>query len=386
MAGLSAEPATSCGLYIHVPFCLRKCFYCDFYSIPYSPARAVRFLAALTQEISIRAQNPPFARRRFSSLYFGGGTPSLLTTKQLATMLSAVDSAFGFVPGAEISLEANPATLSLAQLRELRAAGISRLSLGVQSLQEAELHTLGRLHTGGQARQMFRAARKAGFDNLNIDLIYAVPGQTIASWEATLREVLVWRPEHISVYALTLEENTPMARAVANGTLTPKSPEMQSSMFLITHELLAAHGYEHYEISNYALPGRRCRHNELYWRRDPYLGLGPSAHSFHDKERWWNHANMDLYCEALSAGTLPVAQKETLSPEQEDLERVMLSLRTVEGLDFRACAPNLVRKRRERAALLADNCQQAILIVHKDRIHLTPHGFLVHEEVCRLLA
>ncbi len=386
MARSSAESAAPAGLYIHIPFCLRKCFYCDFYSIPYSPARVRRLLAALKQEIFLRAQNPPFAGRSFSTLYFGGGTPSLLTTKQLATLLSAVASAFGLVPGAEISLEANPATLSLAQLRELRAVGISRLSLGVQSLQDAELHTLGRLHTSRQASQMFQAARRAGFDNLGIDLIYAVPGQNTASWEATLQEVLARGPEHISVYALTLEGNTPMARAVADGALRPASPEVERSMYLIAHELLTAHGYEHYEISNYALPGRRCRHNELYWRRYPYLGFGPSAHSFCNRERWWNHASVELYCKALSAGNLPVAQEETLSSEQENLELIMLSLRTAEGIDLRTCPPHLASSLREKAALLANNGQQAIAIVDKDRIHLTPQGFLLHEEVCRLLA
>jgi len=344
------------------------------------------FLTALEQELYLRAQCPPFAGRAFSTLYFGGGTPSLLRPQWVGAIISKVGATFGLLPAAEVSLEANPATLSLAQLRDLRKAGITRLSVGVQSLQEKELRTLGRLHTARQAKDTFDAARKAGFDNVGIDLIFAIPGQTTATWKETLREILAWQPEHISVYALTLEDDTPMARAVASGSLSQVNPSVEASMFLLAHELLTAGGYEHYEISNYALPGRRCRHNELYWRRHPYLGFGPSAHSFSGRERWWNHPNLRTYCRALSQGILPVAGNETLSREQEDLERIMLGLRTAEGCDMRTCRRPLTSRFRERVGSLPCTGGQPIVIIEGDSIRLTPQGFLLHEEVCRLLA
>lgn len=374
------------GLYVHIPFCRRKCPYCDFYSVPFRAEEAEHFLAALQHEMRLWARGPLFAGNPFATLYFGGGTPSLLRPAQLSTLISTVDSLFGLHSGAEVTIEANPATLSASQLGELRAAGFNRLSLGVQSLRDDELRTLGRLHTAGEAVRTFRWARQAGFDNLSVDLIFGIPGQTTASWEATLRQVLTWAPEHISTYALTLEPSTPMAQAVTRGALRPVRAEEEKTMYLLAHDLLTANGYEHYEISNYAKRGYRCRHNMQYWQRHPYLGLGPAAHSFHGKERWWNVADVKAYCQALAQNSLPVQEKEVLSEEQERLETFMLALRTAEGLALGALPREWARMTTERAARLCLDGQYPLALVDAERIRLTHRGFLFHEEVCRLMA
>lgn len=374
------------GLYIHFPFCRRKCPYCDFYSVPFRTEEAEQFLAALQREMRLWAKEALFARSPLATLYFGGGTPSLLRPSQLSTLVSAVDSLFGLHSGAEVTLEANPATLSAGQLCELRAAGINRLSLGVQSLSEGELRTLGRLHTTADAERTFRQARRTGFDNLSVDLIFAIPGQTTARWEATLRQVLTWAPEHISTYALTLEPGTPMAQAVASGALRPVGADEEKTMYLLAHDLLTANGYEHYEISNYAKPGYRCRHNMQYWERHPYLGVGPAAHSFHGNERWWNVADVKAYCQTLAQNSLPVQEREVLSDEQQRLETIMLALRTAEGLELRALPQEWARKTIERGTRLCLDGQPPLALVEAERIRLTHRGFLFHEEVCRLMA
>ncbi|MDZ7293905.1 MAG: radical SAM family heme chaperone HemW [candidate division KSB1 bacterium] len=382
----SAEPALCAGLYVHVPFCVRKCPYCDFYSVPLDHELQGQYLQALEHEIALYAGDPQFGSLRFVSLYFGGGTPSLLQPAQVASVIGAVKSHFSLTPDAETSLEANPATLSGSDLVELRAAGVNRVSLGVQSLQSKELRTLGRIHSTKEAAESFCSAREAGFDNLGVDLIFGIPGQTPRTWERTLREVLRWRPEHVSTYALTIEPQTPLAREVARGAIAPVSAETERRMYLFAHELLTAHGYEHYEISNYALPGRRCRHNELYWKRHPYLGLGPSAHSFVGNRRWWNHKDLGVYCQALAQRTLPVAGSELLSPEQQHLETLMLSLRTAEGLDMRRLPADMRGSLARRVAQLRRTSEAPLLQDDGMHIRLTPHGFWLHEEVCRLLS
>ncbi|MCR4437749.1 MAG: radical SAM family heme chaperone HemW [bacterium] len=386
MAGSSAEPLPPAGLYVHVPFCRRKCPYCDFYSVPFRTEEAEHFLAALQREMRLWAKQGPLAGTPFTTLYIGGGTPSLLTPAQLSTIFSAVDSLFRLHSGAEVTLEANPATLSASQLCALRTVGVNRLSLGVQSLHEGELHTLGRLHTAAEAERTFRQAREAGFDNLSVDLIFGIPGQTTASWEATLRKVIDWSPEHLSTYALTLEPCTPMAQAVARGALRPVGTEEEKRMYLLAHDLLTANGYEHYEISNYAKPGSRCRHNMQYWQRHPYLGLGPSAHSFHGNQRWWNVADVSAYCQALAHDSLPVQEREVLTGEQGRLETIMLALRTAEGLELRSLPPESARRALEGAARLSPDGKHPLALLDAERIRLTHYGFLVHEEVCRLLA
>ncbi len=368
-----------------MPFCLRKCAYCDFYSVPYEDELVAHFLRALGREIALWARKTEFRACRFCSIYFGGGTPSLLSPSHLASLIGHVRSYFSLTDDVEISLEANPATVSPSALAALREAGVNRLSLGVQSLHDEELRTLGKPHSGQQAAATFFAARQAGFDNLSVDLIFGIPEQTLGTWQTTLEEVLTWRPEHVSTYALTIEEHTPLAMAVAKGVLNLPGVEEERRMYVLAHEVLTAHGYEHYEISNYALPGRRCRHNELYWQRLPYLGLGPSAHSFASARRWWNLRNLELYCRALDRNVLPEAQSELLSLEQQRLEKVMLALRTAAGLDIRELPGGEDERFAEGVAKLSTLPGPPLLVKQGQHIRLTPHGFWLHEEVCRLL-
>ncbi|MFB3817730.1 MAG: radical SAM family heme chaperone HemW, partial [Candidatus Methylomirabilales bacterium] len=244
-------------IYIHIPFCARKCLYCDFYSVE-APGKVEDFLGALDREVELARGGMPAGEAR--TIFLGGGTPSLLTPAQVEAILRRLRSAFAVTPDAEITLEANPGTLTRDSLAAYRAAGVNRLSLGVQSFHDPELQRLGRIHSADDARRAVRDARAAGFDNLSLDLIYAIPGQSPSRWEATLETAIRMAPEHVSAYALTIERHTPFGRMLRAGELRPTPSETEAAMFERGMEVLEAAGYEHYEVSNYARPGFRCRH------------------------------------------------------------------------------------------------------------------------------
>jgi oxygen-independent coproporphyrinogen-3 oxidase len=269
--------STSLALYVHIPFCQAKCPYCDFNSYAGLEAVMAPYVDALIAEIALWREATRDAR--VTTVFFGGGTPSFLPLGETERVFAALRRSFRLTPDAEITVEANPGSADSASLDGLRRLGFNRLSLGIQSLQNAELRLLGRVHSAAEAREACRAARRAGFENVNLDLIYGLPGQTLAAWQRTLAEAVALRPEHLSLYALTLEEGTPMAADVASGRLPAPDPDLAADMYLWAGETLAAAGYEHYEISNWARPGYRCRHNLVYWRNEPYLGLGAGAHS-----------------------------------------------------------------------------------------------------------
>lgn len=271
-------------IYIHIPFCIRKCLYCDFLSAPSTPDCIEQYVRALKAEIHFSAKlngltgamNPDDPEIQVDTVFLGGGTPSLLTPDQLERILTAARDSYRMQDGAEISMEVNPGTADLERLQAYRGAGINRLSIGVQSVDDAELALLGRIHRAGQAEKIFREARRAGFDNINIDLMSALPGQTADRWEQNLRTVCEWGPEHISAYSLIIEEGTPFAEM----DLPPlPSEEEDRLMYHRTQTVLAEYGYQRYEISNYARPGRACRHNCGYWTGHEYLGLGLGASS-----------------------------------------------------------------------------------------------------------
>jgi oxygen-independent coproporphyrinogen-3 oxidase len=311
------------------------------------------------------------------SLYLGGGTPSLLDEDRLSHLLETLRGEIKFTPEAEVTLEANPDDLTRARLSFYRGLGVNRLSLGVQSFEEAELRLLGRRHTVRQAREAAAMARDAGFADLGLDLMYALPGQTLASWERTLEAALACRPEHLSCYQLTLEPGTALGRKYVRAGKTLFDEEAEREFFLFTSKYLEGEGYRHYEISNFAREESRvCRHNLKYWRRQPYLGLGPGAHSFDGLRRWWNHRSLTRYCELLVAGSPPVAGSEVLTPEQVRLERLLLGFRMQDGVELESLAG---RPRWEEN--LANLASRGWLKVDGGRAVPTVQGFLLADRL-----
>jgi oxygen-independent coproporphyrinogen-3 oxidase len=271
---------TKLALYVHIPFCQAKCPYCDFNSFAGLEGLMAPYADALIAEMALWQE--PTRNASLTTVFFGGGTPSFLPLTETERIFAALRRSFRLAPGAEITVEANPGSADSTRLAGLRRLGFNRLSLGVQSFQNDELSAsggLGRIHSAAEARQAYRAARRAGFENVNLDLIYGLPDQRLKAWQRTLAEAITLRPEHLSLYALTLEEGTPMAADIASGRLPAPDPDLAADMYLWAGETLATAGYQQYEISNWALPGHRCRHNLVYWHNQPYLGLGAGAHS-----------------------------------------------------------------------------------------------------------
>ena len=316
------------GLYIHIPFCLSKCPYCDFYSIT-SISAVPDFLNGLSKEIEmVRNRFDPF-----DTVYIGGGTPSLLNPEQLERILMRIRENFHLISDAEITIEANPADLNQSFLESMREIGINRINIGVQSFDEKVLGFLGRRHSAMQALSAIEASRKAGFNNIGLDLIYGVPEQNVESWLDTLKQAIVFSPEHLSCYQLTLEAKTPLGIRCQAGEFSVPGEELQYEFFMKTSEFLRDAGYTHYEVSNFARGQEYAsRHNQKYWDHSPFLGLGPSAHSFYGNQRWWNHRSLDQYFNAINGGNLPIEGKEILTMEQLQLEALYLGLRTRKGI------------------------------------------------------
>ena len=289
-------------LYLHIPFCVHRCAYCDFNTYAGQESLIPEYVDALVREIAIVADSAP-ERLTAHTVFFGGGTPSLLSSLQLSAIMDALRSAFTFTPDLEASLEANPGTVSLDSLHGLRRAGFNRLSFGVQSAHPDELRQLERIHDFFEVIQSVKWARQAGFDNLNLDLIYGLPEQTLARWQESLRHVLDLGPEHLSLYALTLEHGTPFGRWAARGLMPLPDPDLAADMYEWASETLEGIGYEQYEISNWAKPGRQCRHNLQYWRGRPYLGLGAGAHGFASQTRVANVLRIKTYIERCTDAT-----------------------------------------------------------------------------------
>jgi putative oxygen-independent coproporphyrinogen III oxidase len=323
----AAEPA---GIYVHVPFCLTRCGYCDFNAYAGLDELKLPYLRALVREADLAA--PAWEGVEIVSVFLGGGTPTTLDPGDLGTLLDHLRTRFSVAPGAEITTEANPDTVDAARLAALLEAGYGRLSMGAQSFDVDVLNALERLHDPSSVRGAVTAARRAGYANVNLDLIYGAEGETVESWERTLREAISLGPEHVSAYALTVEPATSLGRKVTSGASPAPDPDLQADMFLIACDLLGDAGYRHYEVSNWAKPGFECRHNLGYWERRPYLGLGAGAHSYCDDVRWWNVRPPEEYLRTVEAGALPVGGSESLEASDAYLEEVFLRLRILEGV------------------------------------------------------
>jgi len=324
-------------LYIHIPFCQHKCPYCAFVSRAGHEQHIGNYVEMLITEMQLASSSCKPARP-LDSAYFGGGTPSLLTPAQAESILDSANTIWGLSPQAEITLETNPGTVTFDKLAGFHHCGINRLSIGVQSFDDLMLSKLGRIHSAQQAHNAFAAARKAGFDNIGIDLIHTLPGQTMAMWQSDLQQALRLNPEHISVYGLTIEDGTPFAEQYEDESALPDD-DASADMFETADAVLTAAGYTHYEIANYARPGFHAGHNSGYWQREGYLGLGAGAHSLlldtPYGTRFSNTTDIDAYCAAISSGKLPRQDLHQLSRQDAISEHIFLGLRMADGISFR---------------------------------------------------
>lgn len=369
------------GLYVHVPFCLGKCAYCDFVSYPCNNKDVVSYAEALEREIRLRGKECEKGNV-LRSVYLGGGTPTCLPPAMLKRTIALLRDRFSISPGAEITVEANPGTVTDGLLENLLSSGVNRLSIGIQSTEDRLLRVLGRRHTAADAVRTVETARTTGFTNISIDLIFGIPGQDTGDWEKTLADAVALAPEHISAYGLELHRETPLGRAAAAGEVGICSEETFQEMYFQAIDYLNASGYVQYEISNFARPGRESRHNLVYWEGEPYIGLGPAAHSYLNRCRWENTADLDTYTATLMEGRFPVAEAINLTPADEMAEAMFLGLRLTAGVStsrFRA------RFGREPVAVYGDKISrlmaQGLLRHEKDRLRLTREALPVANQV-----
>ena len=371
------------GIYVHIPYCIQKCGYCDFVSAPICGAaeEMASYAAALRAEILREA---PLLRARWgdaATVYIGGGTPTALPAALLTRIIKVLTSAAGMP--AECTVEANPGTVDEIYLAQLKAAGVSRISLGVQSFDDALLRVIGRIHTAAEAARAFHAARRAGFTNISLDLMYGLPQQTLEDLKRSVAAAIALSPEHISVYGLTVEEGTPFAAAAERGCLPLPQAEDEEAMYEHIVHTLPACGYRRYEISNFARPGFESRHNLSYWKNVPYLGVGAAAHSYLDGMRWANKSDTAAYIRALSAGA-PVRTPEDAARTAANAmeEYAFLALRTAEGIDeqdfFRTFG---VPVDAPYGTVIADLIAQGFLSRLDGRIHLTERGMKFGNEI-----
>jgi oxygen-independent coproporphyrinogen-3 oxidase len=330
-------------LYLHVPFCARRCSYCDFAIAVRREVPTDRYVASVLREWDTWQDNDLWEdTTELQTVYFGGGTPSHIDPAGIAALLHGIGRRRRVAPGAEITLEANPDDVTPARAAAWRAAGVNRISLGVQSFDPGVLVWMHRTHTVGQVAPAVETLRRAGFQDLSLDLIFGLPAALGRDWDQDLAQAFALGPEHLSLYGLTVEAHTPLGRWTERGEVTPVDEERYAAEFLAADRALAREGYEHYEVSNAARPGRRARHNGAYWRRAPFIGLGPSAHSGFGRRRQWNLREWTAYERAIAEGRSVVAGVEDLSPEAVELEEIYLGLRTTEGLPTDRLPPESV--------------------------------------------
>lgn len=373
-------------LYIHFPFCKQRCIYCDFNTLGgVKQEERLVYHKALLQDIRLSARQVKIAKGGLRSLYLGGGTPTLAPADWLMEVVDTVKEYYGFNPQAEITIEANPGTLSLAKLKSLRQCGINRLSMGVQSLNAGLLHKLGRIHSVQDVADSLSWAREAGFDNINLDLIYGLPGQTAAIWTDTLEQLLSFKPEHIACYALSVEEGTPLEKALDRGLMTLPSEAEVEKMERILRKKLQSSGFEHYEISNWALPGRQCFHNKVYWRNAPYLGVGAGAVSYYNGWRFSRLADPKSYGKAVSQGLELYSEAERLGWASRVREDLMLGLRCRCGISVpqllkRFPLPYRAKLRRALKQFLREIPAELFHLAHR-RLRLTGRGRDLSNEI-----
>jgi len=382
---------TEPGLYVHLPFCSQICPYCDFYVLTGDRRRQQAYVEFLLQEIKLCSESPwpdfvdETPTGNFDTLYLGGGTPSILTPDDLSSIFEAIQNGLPMAAEPWIGLEANPEDVTEENLSAWRQQGVRFLSLGVQSFDERALRFLGRLHKPETCRQSIEWVRKSGIETLSLDLIYGLPGQTVDDWRADLQRALELQPDHLACYQLTIEPQTPFGFRKQRGDFEESSPELQADLFFLTHRFLEDGGFSAYEVSTFAAtPDHRSQHNSKYWDHTPYLGVGPSAHSFAHQRRWWNLRKIKPYEAKIASGCRPIQGHEILSASQLGLERLMLGLRTPQGVDFSAfpeeVADSLWRTNHE---LIDELESQELLQVEDRRLRPTLAGLALAEAITR---
>ncbi|MCX6122608.1 MAG: radical SAM family heme chaperone HemW [Ignavibacteriales bacterium] len=375
-------------LYLHIPFCEHKCIYCDFYSIvPAESGEAhtslvSRFLSALGTEIHLRAEDKRF-HESVETIFFGGGTPSLLHPSDIEKILNLLSSRFLIQKNAEITLETNPGTVNKQKLKAFQSAGINRISMGIQSFYDDDLRFLTRIHTASEAKQCVIDAYAAGFKNVSFDLIFSLPHQSLQRWKSNLEQAMELQPTHISCYSLIVESGTPLFNMVQSKQVTLLDTDSDAELYEMTIDFLTSHGFEQYEVSNFAKPNFKCRHNINYWNHSNYLSFGPSAHSFWEHERWWNVSNIAAYIEQLSTRTLPLSGGEHLSESKLMEESIFLGLRS-EGIDFKKFHRRFARDlQAENSSIISELIQQGRARMEDGLFRLTAKGYLVCDEICQ---
>jgi len=360
-------------LYIHIPFCVKKCVYCDFFSVSYDESIVKAYVDTLCKELSFKKQHGGSLK----TVYFGGGTPTLLSAECFTTLFRYLRDNFPLSPDTEITVEANPGTIDELKITTLLSLGVNRLSVGVQSFNDKELATLDRIHSSDEACKSIESIRKAGLRNFSIDLMYGIPGQTTESWRKSLTKTAELSPTHISTYELTLEESTPLSLLITSGIISMLNEELILEMYDHAIDYLVGYGYEHYEISNFALPGYQCKHNLNYWNRGEYIGIGAGAHSFDKGIRSKNIPGIKKYVECLNSGALPETDAAEPSHAEVLKEYIFLGLRKTEGID--------ISKAEEQGLSLLDASGELIdegyLKVTGDYLSLTRKGIVVSNTI-----
>mgnify|MGYP001407739348 FL=1 len=368
-------------LYIHIPFCKVKCVYCDFYSITKKEDEIPVFTECLLKEID--AYKDYANKWEFDTIFLGGGTPSLLPAKYLEKLLQKLDDTFNTSKVEEITLEANPGEASLDYLKDIKSLGVNRISIGFQSFDDNILKLLGRLHKSDDCFKTFKDLRKAGFDNINADIIFNIPSLTVENWTKDLNKLLELDPEHISAYSLTVEPSTKLFNLVKNKEVLMPLEKTDIEQFLVTDNILSKHNYNHYEISSYAKKDKECQHNLHYWNLSPYLSFGPSAHSYDLNKRWWNKQSLDTYIQDIQNDKLPIEDSEILTKKDNFNELVLNGLRLSNGLNM----DNLKYYEDffNKDQLNVMNNKWDCLSVNDKNIKLTNKGFLFVDEITKEL-
>lgn len=373
--------SNSAGIYIHVPFCVRKCSYCDFYSLPLQDKDDLeKYVQNLLREIEQQAY--AWEKRQFGTIYMGGGTPSLLSPEQIARILTALNNHLHILPQAEISLEANPATLKFERLRELKSAGLNRISLGVQSFRDEDLKILGRAHGAQAAMEAVNDIVKAGFDNFNLDLIYGIPGQTQDSWKQNLKTAVSCYPRHISAYLLQLDPGVALAGYIKAGRYQALLEDQEADMYYDALDYLINAGFHHYEISNFAHPGFECQHNLIYWQAHEYLGLGSGAVSFREGQRWVNKEIKSCREFSSSASALAVETLEIMNERVRFIDAVILGLRLTDGISRQQFIERFgIDFYQEYHSIIERFSREGLMLADQDRIYLSRRGYFLSNRI-----
>ena len=367
-------------LYIHIPFCIKKCLYCDFFSVPYNAQTALNYTDALCKELSLKKH---FAQS-LKSIYIGGGTPSLLPDECFTKLFQCLRNNYHFSTDIEITVETNPGTLDKPKVNTLISTGVNRLSVGIQSFHDNELLFLGRIHNAEEAFRSIDLITKANIKNFSIDLMYGIPRQTMDSWKASLRNAVELSPTHISTYELTLEENTPLFAIIKSDAIAATDEDLVLEMYNHTIDYLAGHGYEHYEISNFALPGFKCIHNLNYWNRGEYIGAGAGAHSFVNGVRTKNIADVNKYIDSLNSGIIHETESLMITPGESLKEFIFLGLRKTEGINVKNIPSSMIADREALEKLIdasGELINEGYLELNEDYLRLTRKGIVISNTI-----